>query len=98
MLTRTISKISKPQLSKDFSTLLLTTPLTKNSPILGSSNLSALNCSKAVSQSEPIHVLTPAGPSFKNFSPLTHKSIATSTVITHDSFENPTSSSLLTYL
>lgn len=98
MLTRTFTKFSRPQIGKEFSTLLLTTPLTATSPTLGSANLSALNCSKTVSLNEPIHVLTPAGPAFKDFKPLTHTNVSSSTVITHESFENPTSSSLLIFL
>lgn len=98
MLTRTFSKTLKPQNYRHFSTLLLTTQLTQATPTLGTANLSALNCAQTVSGSEDIHVLTPTSPSLSDPEALVHESIASSKLITHDSFENPTTTSLLTYL
>jgi hypothetical protein len=95
MLNRTLNHIPVSKSFRPFSTLLLTTPLNKGTPTFGSANLSALNCTKAVSGSEAIHVLTPTSPSHTSAKPLIHESISTSTLLTHDSFENPTSSSLL---
>lgn len=98
MLTRTFSKSFKPSNLRQFSTLLLTTPLTQATPTLGAANLSALNCTQSVSGSDEIHVITPTSPSLSNPEALTHESIASSTLITHESFENPTTTDLLTYL
>jgi electron transfer flavoprotein alpha subunit len=98
MLTRTISKSVKPQSFRPFSTLLLTTPLTEGNPTLAGANFSALNCTQTVSGSEEIHVLTPTSPSLSDAQAMVHESITTSTLITHESFENPTTSSLLSYL
>jgi electron transfer flavoprotein alpha subunit len=98
MLTRTISKSIRPQSYRSFSILLLTTPLTEATPTLGGANFSALNCTQSVSGSEEIHVLTPTSPGLADAQALIHDSVSSSTLITHESFENPTSSSLLTYL
>lgn len=98
MLTRSFTKAARPQNFRPFSTLLLTSPLTEVTPTVGGADLSALNCTQVVSGSEEIHVLTPTSPSFSDAQALTHDSIATSTLITHESFTNPTTSYLLSYL
>lgn len=98
MLNRTFNHLPASKTFRPFSTLLLTTPLTKGTPTFGSANLSALNCTKTISGSEAIHVLTPTSPSLASAKALIHESIATSTLLSHESFENPTASSLLQYL
>lgn len=98
MLSRSIGVCKKPYNQRYFSTLLLTSPLTSASPTLASANLSALNCTQKVTGNDKIHILTPTSSSLKNAQALIHESVATSTLITHESFENPTSSVLLSYL
>lgn len=98
MLRRTLANYAKPINQKAFSTLLLTSPLTTSSQTLASANLSALNCTQKVTGSEPIHILSPCSLKLTNPQALIHDSVATSTILTHESFENPTSSVLLAYL
>lgn len=98
MLTRTFGVCRKPRNQKYFSTLLLTTPLTSTAQTIAQANLSALNCTQKVSGNEKIHVLTPSSSKLTNPTALVHDSISTSTILTHDNFENATSSHLLSYL